>query len=83
MYCVGEMDLESMTLDQINAMLIKMDGEKKAGKNIDQKLYNELDERAEELENEERQTNAEKAHIGRMIAARRKRGGGYAAPLRF
>lgn len=43
MYCVGEMDLESMTLDQINAMLIKMDGEKEAGKKFDQKLYNELD----------------------------------------
>lgn len=72
-----------MTLEEIDEKLLEMDGEKEAGKKFDQKLYNELEERAEELENEERQTNAEKAHIRRMIAARRKRGGGYAAPLRF
>lgn len=74
-------------LDEIDDILVKMDEEKEPGKDFDQNLYNELDERAKKLKKKLNQVNAEEAHIRRMTAARAarkgKRGGGYAAPLRF
>ena len=72
-------------LDEIDDILLKMDEEKEPGKYFDQNLYDELDERAKKLQKKLNQVDAEEAHIRRMTAGRdaRRKGGGYAAPLRF